>query len=220
MNFSDVEHLRCPYCCRVEGTEANLDYRGTNLELELMDGVLICHSCCVAWGVEDGWIRLTREDRSPYVSRLRRGLANKAPKWHDMALKAVGRSPCAMLDSAVQALRLDQIQASDEPVRILELGCGSGLNLPAIYASAPANTQVWATDLAVGLLHRARRKVENEPELAETRLLMADPHKLPFDAETFDRVIYVGELSDFRDPNQVCAEMLRVVKPDGVVFPA
>ena len=101
-----------------------------------------------------------------------------------------------------------------------ELGCGSGLNLPAIYASAPANTQVWATDLAVGLLHRARRKVENEPELAETRLLMADPHKLPFDAETFDRVIYVGELSDFRDPNQVCAEMLRVVKPDGVVFPA
>jgi ArsR family transcriptional regulator len=75
-------------------------------------------------------------------------------------------------------------------------------------------------DTSIGLLDRCRRKVRNEPELAQTRLLMADPHKLPFESGSFDRVIYVGELTDFRDPEMIRAEMLRVVKPDGLVFPA
>ena len=63
-------------------------------------------------------------------------------------------------------------------------------------------------------------KVEAEPALAQTRLLMADPHKMPFADELFDRVIYIGELTDFREPDAVRKEMLRVVKADGMVFPA
>ena len=53
-----------------------------------------------------------------------------------------------MLDSAVQALRLDQIQASDEPVRILGWAVVV-VSLARNLCECPANTQVWATDLAV-----------------------------------------------------------------------
>jgi ubiquinone/menaquinone biosynthesis C-methylase UbiE len=121
----------------------------------------------------------------------------------------------------VQASKLDLLQGTaDSPPRILEIGVGSGGNLASIYQAAPPGSQVWGVDMSIGLLERCRRKVNNEPELSETRLLMADPHKMPFGDQSFDRVIYVGELSDFRNPDEVRAEMLRVVSSDGMVFPA
>jgi SAM-dependent methyltransferase len=220
MNLYEIAQLRCPYCRQNEGWDGSLEYRGTNLELEIMDGVLVCNSCCVAWGVQDGWIRLTREDRSPFVDKLKRGLANNAPKLHDIGLKLAGRSPCRMIDSAIQACRLEQLESGEETVKILEIGVGSGSNLPSLYEAAPGGTHIWGIDMSIGLLERCRRKVEAEPALSETRLLMADPHKMPFEDELFDRVIYVGELSDFREPDAVRKEMLRVVKADGMVFPA
>ena len=73
--------------------------------------------------------------------------------------------------------------------------------------------------MSIGLLERCRRKVQAEPELSETRLLMADPHRMPFVDRIFDRVIYVGDLEDFREPDVVRSEMLRVVKSDGMIFP-
>jgi SAM-dependent methyltransferase len=221
MNLNEIAQLRCPYCNQNEDWDGSLDFRGTNLELELMDGVLVCGSCRVAWGVQDGWVRLTREDRSPFSDKLKRGLASNTPKLHDIGLKLAGRSPCRHIDAAVRASKLDQLRGTeDSPPRILEIGVGSGGNLASIYQAAPSGAQVWGVDMSIGLLERCRRKVNNEPELAETRLLMADPHKMPFGDQSFDRVIYVGELSDFRDPEGVRAEMLRVVSPDGLVFPA
>ena len=219
MNLYEIAQLHCPYCLQNEGWDGSLEYRGTNLELEIMDGVLVCNSCCVAWGVQDGWIRLTREDRSPFADKLKRGLANNAPKLHDIGLKLAGRSPCRIIDDAVQASQLDALEGAEEGIQILELGVGSGCNLPSIYAAAPPGTQVWGIDMSIGLLERCRRKVQAEPELSETRLLMADPHRMPFVDRIFDRVIYVGDLEDFREPDVVRSEMLRVVKSDGMIFP-
>ena len=220
MNLQEIEHLRCPYCCRDTDASEVMEYQGTNLELDLMDGVLICRGCYVAWGVQDGWVRLTREDRSAFSNRLKRGLESNAPKFHDWGMKIAGLSPCRMIDEAIDASQISQLSSTNGSVRILEIGVGSGGNLPSIYGASPEGAQVWGIDLSIGLLERCRRKVQAETELTGTRLLMADPHRMPFPDRLFDRVLYVGKMTDFREPEVVRREMLRVVKEDGMVFPA
>lgn len=94
--------------------------------------------------------------------------------------------------------------------RVLEVGVGSGLNLP-LYS--PGVEQVVGLDPSAELLRRAR------PLAARTafpvHLVQATAEAIPFTERSIDTVVMAWALCSLADARAGLSEMLRVLRPDG-----
>ena len=90
------------------------------------------------------------------------------------------------------------IQPTMKPIRILDLGCGTGLELDAIFRKAP-NAQVTAVDLSGEMLKiLAEKYAEFLPQLT----LIQDSYlTVPFEEGYYDVVISVMTMHHWR-PNE------------------
>jgi len=89
--------------------------------------------------------------------------------------------------------------------RTLEVGCGTGRNLP-LY---PAGLEVIGIDPDLAALRYARRRAPRVP------LLAARAEALPFRPGTFDSVVSSLVFCSVADPEQGLAEIRRVLRPGG-----
>lgn len=214
MRVDDLRALACPDC------HAPLAWRGTNLELVIQDGAFTCAACGAAHEARDGWATFYREGRVRQRDRLLCALCDRHPRLHDPAVALLlpiaqgGGDPRQVRREANERLDLGSMAPG---TRLLEVGVGAGSHLPALRAAMPAGTEIWGTDLSVGMLRLARRRCARDRRLGATRLLLADAHRLPFAGATFDRVLHVGNAAGFRDPEPALAEMARVTRPGGTV---
>lgn len=93
--------------------------------------------------------------------------------------------------------------------RVLELGLGTGANLPYY----PSDVELIGIDPNESFLERARRRA-----LALGRpvtLLAAHAEELPFADRWFDMVIATLVFCTVTDPQRALSEVHRVLKPDG-----
>lgn len=88
-------------------------------------------------------------------------------------------------DALYQAVA-GQIAPTAAPIEILVLGCGTGLELPAIFAKAP-NTQITGIDIAPGMLAELRKKFVDRS--AQIELREQSYVGISLDSEQFDYVI-------------------------------
>jgi ubiquinone/menaquinone biosynthesis C-methylase UbiE len=93
--------------------------------------------------------------------------------------------------------------------RVLEIGVGTGLNLPH-YERA---REVVAIDPDPSWLRRAHKRAGEA--IVPVTLLRADAIKLPFARHAFDTVVVGLALCTIHDPRVALDEMRRVVQPDG-----
>ena len=93
------------------------------------------------------------------------------------------------------------------PGRCLDLGCGTGLTIPALRE---AGWSVVGVDVSADQLRAARERVGESAALVQ-----ADAHELPFEAGEFDAVVSILTHTDFDDPRRVFAEARRVLHPGG-----
>ncbi len=114
------------------------------------------------------------------------------------------RSP---LDRSLGTL-LEEI---DRTASFLEVGVGEGR---LTRQAARRFRRVVAVDWDPRSLITARPKVGGRA----VSLLMMDAHRLEFPDELFDAVAEFNALGHFSDPGLVAAEMIRVVRPGGVVM--
>ncbi|MGH7014827.1 MAG: class I SAM-dependent methyltransferase [Stellaceae bacterium] len=92
---------------------------------------------------------------------------------------------------------------------VLEIGVGTGLNLP-LYRDVDC---VCAIDPASEVLEYAKQRMKQ----ARSRVLLArtSAEKLPFTAGSFDTVVMTWTLCTIPDPLVALREMRRVLKPEG-----
>ena len=90
--------------------------------------------------------------------------------------------------------------------RVLEVGTGTGLLLPAYPASV---SEVVAIDIDPEMLARARQR---RPGVS---LLQADVQQLPFPDASFDTVVSCLVFCSVEDPARGLAELRRVLRPTG-----
>jgi len=96
--------------------------------------------------------------------------------------------------------------------RILEVGIGTGLNLP-LY---PSHCQLVGIDLSRQMLEKAQAKIE-QLGLDNVILKVMDAAATDFADNEFDRALATYVISAVPDPVAVLREMRRVVKPGGAL---
>lgn len=210
-----MARLACPDC---GGT---LVFHGQEEGGRLTEGRLRCGGCGEGWPVAHGVARLYREERVRGTDRLMRVIYDGLPVLHD-PLTAVltpliqSVTEERMRGRYMRRLELEQLAPREDgqPVRVLEVGVGSGANLPLIRRGLPRglDVEVWGVDLSEGMLKHCQRRLRKDGD-GRVRLMMADAHALPFPDGLFDRVLHVGGIGGFRDPGKALAELARVARP-------
>lgn len=107
----------------------------------------------------------------------------------------------------VAAIKILEAKPGD---RILEVGVGTGLNLP-LY---PRDCDVTGVDISEGMLRKAEERVRTLG-MDRAKLMVMDGSRLEFPDNSFDRVIATYVISAVPDPVKTLLEMRRVCKPSG-----
>lgn len=124
---------------------------------------------------------------------------------------------------------------SGRPIRVLEVGCGTGRFMTFARDNLPLNTDFTAIDLSPFYLNNARENDQNwisirqqiegasrneEIKIAPATFVHAKGEDLPFDDEEFDAVVCMFMYHEIpRDIRaQVSSEMARVTKKGGKVI--
>jgi ubiquinone/menaquinone biosynthesis C-methylase UbiE len=94
---------------------------------------------------------------------------------------------------------------------LLDVGCGTGALLAALGPGGAAAPRV-GLDLSPAMLGQARRKCD-----AGTLLVAGRGEALPFPDARFDCVVSVSSFHYFRAPRAASREIVRVLRPGGVV---
>ena len=95
---------------------------------------------------------------------------------------------------------------------VLEVGIGTGLNLP-LY---PPSVRLTGLDISQEMLDKAVERVQNLA-MPNVTLKVMDATSMDFGENEFDRAIATYTISAVPDPIAVLSEMRRVVKPGGVI---
>lgn len=112
------------------------------------------------------------------IEDMREFFNSTAPLWD----RVFGSEQIAPLYQSVAK----QIAATNEIVHILVLGCGTGLELPGIFAKVP-NAQVTGIDLAPNMLVELSRKFANHS--AQLTLIEGSYLHVPLGEQRFDYVV-------------------------------
>lgn len=211
----DVGLLACPSC------RGGLAFRGTCRAELLEAGALACAACGRSWPVAAGLPGLVDETQVGGLEAFMRLIYDHLAVLHDPAVQFAlpvlqGSSATSLRDGYLARLDLGRLAAARDgsPARVLEVGVGSGANLPLLEAALPPGTdaELWGVDLSSGMLARCRTRLASSGG-RRVRLLHADAHALPFPDASFDRVFHVGGIATYRDARRGLAEMARVARP-------
>ena len=101
-------------------------------------------------------------------------------------------------------------------LRVLDLACGTGDSSIAIAQGLPAAT-VTGLDLSEGMLEVMKEKVGRADLGNRITAVRGDGECLPFADGTFDRVSIAFGIRNFQNREQGLAEMLRVLRPGGLL---
>ncbi|MEM7600209.1 MAG: methyltransferase domain-containing protein [Verrucomicrobiota bacterium] len=117
-----------------------------------------------------------------------------------------------MISTYVQTL------PTDRPLRVLDLGCGTGVVTRQLIESLAPGSEVHGGDVSAELLKQAKLCSPNSGIIWDH--LPSGP--LPYADETFDAVTMHTLLSHVPNPLSILAESKRILKPDGrlIVFDA
>jgi MPBQ/MSBQ methyltransferase len=99
------------------------------------------------------------------------------------------------------------------PLKILDVGAGTG-TLSLQVAKRCGAERLTLLDQSAQMLNQAKAKLP----LAPCEFVLSDAQTLPFDNDSFDRVVSSGSFYYFPDPVAALREQLRVVRPGGCVL--
>lgn len=108
--------------------------------------------------------------------------------------------------------RLDYVKL--EPAVVLDAGCGTGVAADAL-ARRYRKARVLALDFALPMLRHARRR---GPWLRKPLCVCGDMEHLPLQAQSVDLVFSNAALQWSTDLGRVFGELLRVLKPGGLLM--
>jgi ubiquinone/menaquinone biosynthesis C-methylase UbiE len=102
-------------------------------------------------------------------------------------------------------------------MRVLEIGCGSGGYTTYLARAAGPTGKVCALDIQPAMLELLAAKLarpENQ-DIHNVKCFAESAYALPFEDDTFDRVVLITVLQEIPDRERALVEARRVLKPGG-----
>jgi ubiquinone/menaquinone biosynthesis C-methylase UbiE len=115
---------------------------------------------------------------------------------------------CLMGNRVMSRYRKDLLAGVDGDV--LEIGFGTGLNLPHYPEHI---RKVTTADPSAGMNRLARRRIARSGIVVDQRILGGE--ELPFEDDTFDSVVSTWTLCSIPDVGRALREVYRVLRPGG-----
>lgn len=103
----------------------------------------------------------------------------------------------------------------DEPIRVLDIGCGTGLFAARVREALP-KARVCGVDLVAGMLARGRERWRKLAGHASP--VQGDSERLPFASGAFDVVTCANSFHHYPRQDRAVAEMRRVLRPGGCLM--
>ncbi|MCK4352507.1 class I SAM-dependent methyltransferase [candidate division WOR-3 bacterium] len=109
-----------------------------------------------------------------------------------------------------------EIQCKTWPLKILEAGCGSGVDSYLLKQWNPNKLEVFALDIDLNSIKTVQwwRKYFQYP----IKLIQTNLYSMPFLNEAFDLIFSQGVLEHFKNPNPLMQEQIRILKSDGTLI--
>ena len=178
-----------------------------------------CSDCGTVWGERGGFSALYTEERVTGTDRFMRRIYDGLPSLHDpLTEHLLPRLQRDVSEDQMRSAYLDRLEIDglEGPIRVLEVGVGTGANLARVQQRMPAaDLRYYGMDLSLGMMKHAAERAKHVGFPVE--LVLGDAHRLPYRDDSFDRVFHVGAIGSFRDPGQALAEMARVARPGAVI---
>ena len=108
-----------------------------------------------------------------------------------------------------------KIVADHQPKNILDIATGTG-DL-AISLMATNAKEIIGLDISNGMLEVGRKKIANRQLDDTISMLVGDSEDLPFKNNTFDAITVAFGVRNFEHLEKGLAEILRVLKPNGIL---
>ena len=100
-----------------------------------------------------------------------------------------------------------------ETIEILELGCGEGSLWLENKSKLPKHIHITVSDISEGMIRDIRRTLDGDERFSYETF---DCHKIPAETNHYDLVIANHLLFYCDDIAQVCSEVKRVLRPNGI----
>ncbi|MBE9511397.1 MAG: bifunctional demethylmenaquinone methyltransferase/2-methoxy-6-polyprenyl-1,4-benzoquinol methylase UbiE [Bacteroidetes bacterium] len=111
--------------------------------------------------------------------------------------------------------RAIHILSQVSPETILDVACGTGdMSIEALKLKP---RMIIGVDISEGMLAKGREKLEKKNLENIITLVQGDSDALQFDDQAFDAAMVAFGVRNFEDMNQGLAEILRVLKPGGLL---
>ncbi|MGL5890325.1 MAG: bifunctional demethylmenaquinone methyltransferase/2-methoxy-6-polyprenyl-1,4-benzoquinol methylase UbiE [Bacteroidia bacterium] len=107
-----------------------------------------------------------------------------------------------------------KIVAEKKPETLLDIATGTG-DMAILFSGAKVK-KIVGVDISEGMLSVAREKVEAQKLSDVIELKIADAENLPFETGSFDAVTVSYGIRNFEHLEKGLAEILRVLKPNGI----
>lgn len=128
------------------------------------------------------------------------------------------RTVVAQADSPAQAYKQlsFQLLSLERRMRVLDVGCGAGVDLPTLAAQVGDDGAVIGIDRAPAQVDAAKQLVADQ-HLANIWVYEGDAEHLTFATGEFDRIRADRAMQHMQHPDRALAEMWRVLRPGGVL---
>ncbi len=127
--------------------------------------------------------------------------------------------PAASLEAFTGVTNLAFSAAIEPPARVLDLGCGAGLDSLILAQRLGPASSVTGVDFASPMLDRARSSAAQVP-LRNVHFCQAAAERLPFPDSTFDAAIANGIFNLNPARQAIFGELARTLRPGGRLYSA
>lgn len=209
MRASTLDIMQCPRCTGI------LKSKNEAVDGKLTEGGLVCTGCGALYAIRSGVVQFASKEQVKDIYPEMEEQGRTGARLYDVFL-AHFLDILGVEADAARAAYLDHIKLPPG-ARILDVGIGTGGNFVHLLQRLP-DLELFGVDISAEMLRQCRRKLAKLDKAIDLTVGFAE--HLPYQSNTFDAVMHVGAINEFKDPAAALTEMTRVAAPGAPIVVA